>query len=527
MIGASASLETLGPALLDRLPAAVQKPSYDRAALTPGMAHLGVGAFHRCHQAEYTDDLLSLRFDRWGVVGINIRPPSLADTLGRQGGLYTRLIREDQRMEARVIGSIVKVVDNQSSAAPALDVLSSPEIELVTMTVTEKGYCHIPSSGELDLDHPDIVHDLASPETPRSVPGILAEALELRRAAHGRPLTLLSCDNIPTNGVILANVVQAFAKRRGNGLADWISANAAFPSAMVDRIAPAVTQADLDSVEQRFGYRDAAVVGGEPFRQWVIEQKFAGRMPRWDLVGASFVDDVTPYEHLKMRVLNGAQTTLATLGVLAGLEHTFDAIADPLLADFVRRMLVEETLPTLTPVPGILPHAYVEQSLDRLRNTAIRHRNHQIATDGSQKIVQRLLNPIRDRLSQGESIALLSVPVAGWMAYLIQASARFGKRWPVSDPYAGKVAGIADATGHDAKALAAGILALDTIFDPGLAANEAFRTAVTSALDGLLSNDPMAAVRHSLQQGEAARLKPPAQSALSVSAVNSRQGEAR
>ena len=510
----AASPETLGPALLDRLPATVQKPAYDRATLAPGMAHLGVGAFHRCHQAEYTDDLLASHFDRWGVVGINIRPPGLAGTLGSQGGLYTRLIRENCRIAARVIGSIVKVVDSQASAAPALEVLSSPDIDLVTMTVTEKGYCHIPSSGVLDLDNPDIVHDLANPETPRSVPGILARALELRRATHGRPLTLLSCDNIPTNGTILANVVQAFAQRRGNALADWISAHAAFPSAMVDRIAPATTQADLDTVEQRYGYRDAAVVVSEPFRQWVIEKKFAGRVPRWDRVGASFVDDVTPFEHLKMRVLNGAQTTLATLGVLAGFEHTSDAIADPLLSAFVRRMLVEETLPTLMPVPGMEKLAYVAQCLGRLKNTAIRHRNHQIATDGSQKIVQRLLNPIRERLRQGASIALLAVPVAGWMAYLIQASEKFGKRWPVSDPYAGKVAAIADATGRDAQALASSILAIDTIFDPGLAVNDVFRRAVTSALDGLLSDDPMATVRRNLKQADTTRLKRPAQSAL-------------
>ncbi|TGV55471.1 mannitol dehydrogenase family protein [bacterium M00.F.Ca.ET.141.01.1.1] len=508
------AIETLGPGLLERLPAAVQKPTYDRASLSPGMAHLGVGAFHRCHQAEYTDDLLSLKFDRWGIVGINIRPPALADTLGRQGGLYTRLIRENDHVEARIIGSIVKVVDSQDSAAPALAVLASPDIELVTMTVTEKGYCHIPSTGALDLGHPDIVHDLANPEAPRSLPGILALALEQRRATHGLKLTLLSCDNIPTNGVILENVVRSFAERRGNGLADWIAANAAFPSTMVDRIAPAVSPDDLDSVEQWFGYRDGAVAVGEPFRQWVIEQKFAGRMPRWDLAGATFVDDVTPFEHLKMRVLNGAQTTLATLGVLAGLEHTFDAIADPLLSVFVRSMLVEETLPTLTPVPGMEPLAYVEQSLGRLKNTAIRHRNHQIATDGSQKIVQRLLNPIRDRLSRGAGIGLLSVPVAGWMAYLILASARFGKRWPVSDPYAGRIAAIADESGRDAPALASAILAIDTIFDPGLAADETFRKTVSSALGELLSDDPMAAVRHSLEQDGVARLKRSKLSAL-------------
>lgn len=479
----------------------------------PGMAHFGVGAFHRCHQAEYTDDLLSRQFDRWGVVGINIRPPLLAETLGSQRGLYTRLIRKDDEVEARVIGSIIRVVDSQHSAAPALAMLASADIEMVTLTVTEKGYCHVPSTGALDLDHPDIVHDLANPHTPRSVPGILARALELRMASHDRPMTLLSCDNIPTNGVILGKVVRAMAERRGNGLSDWIAANVAFPSTMVDRIAPATTQADIDTVEQCFGYRDAAVVVSEPFRQWVIEQKFAGRVPRWDLVGASFVDDVTPFEHLKMRVLNGAQTTLAYLGVLGGFEHTSDAIADPLLATFVRRMLTEETMPTLALVPGISPPAYVEQSLARLANTAIRHRNHQIATDGSQKIVQRLLNPIRDRLRQGGSITLLSVPVVGWMAYLIKAAPRFGKCWQVSDPFAGRISAIADRIGANTKGLADAILAIEAIFDPSLAANTMFRANVIAGLDGLLSDNPLAFVRHACTEPIDTRLKRPIRSA--------------
>ncbi|WP_371012442.1 mannitol dehydrogenase family protein [Mesorhizobium sp. RCC_202] len=503
----------LSPALLDRLPPNVRKPAYDRAALRPGIAHIGVGAFHRCHQAEYTDDLLEHHFDRWGLIGINIRPPSLAETLGRQDSLYTRLIRQNDDVEARIIGSIVRVVDSQDSAAPALDVLAWPEIEIVTMTVTEKGYCHIPSSGALDLDHPDIVHDLANPHAPRSVPGILARALELRMASHGRPVTLLSCDNIPTNGIILGNVVRTFAERRGSTLANWIAANVAFPSAMVDRIAPATTKADIDTVEKRFGYRDSAVVIGERFRQWVIENRFVGRVPRWDLVGASFVDDVTPFEHLKMRVLNGAQTTLSYLGVLSGFKHTFEAIADPLLAGFVRRMLTEETLPTLMPVPGIVPTAYVEQSLSRLTNTAIHHRNHQIATDGSQKIVQRLLNPIRDRLAKGDSIALLSVPVAGWMAYLVKASARFGRAWQVSDPFADKIAAIADRIGSDIGALVEAILAVDAIFDPALAANRVFRAHVVAGLDGLLSDDPMGFVRQVLAEPTDDRLKQPARSA--------------
>ena len=275
---------------------------------------------------------------------------------------------------------------------------------------------------------------------------------------------LLSCDNIPHNGALLAAVVGGLAQRRGSAVADWIEANAAFPSTMVDRIAPATSHVDLKAVEEEFGYRDLAVAVGEPFRQWVIEEKFAGRFPRWDLVGATFVDDVTPYEHIKMRVLNAAQSTLAYLGVLSGHEHTFDAIGNPVLAAFVRRMLLEESLSTLPRLPSMPAEPYVEQSLARLHNTAIRHRCHQIATDGSQKIVQRLLNPIRERLARRQSSPLLAVPVAAWMAYLIRASDRFGRQWPVDDPFAQRVADLANRVGSDAGRLCEEITAIEAIF---------------------------------------------------------------
>jgi fructuronate reductase len=272
-----------------------------------------------------------------------------------------------------------------------------------------------------------------------------------------------------------------------------------------------VTQADLDTVAERYGYRDAAVSVGEPFRQWVIENRFAGRAPGWDRVGAALVDDVTAFEHLKMRVLNGAQTTLCYLGVLAGHEHTFDDMTDPLLVHFVRRMLLEETLPTLAPVPGIDAETYVEQSLARLRNTAIRHRNHQIATDGSQKIVQRLLNPIAERLARGEAAELLSVAVAAWMVYLIRASRRFGAAWIADDPYAVRIAEIADRVGHDSRALASEILSIEAIFSRELASREPFRAAIIRGLDGLLAADPMAYVRAVSQTAVAGRLKSAAQ----------------
>lgn len=495
MTDVAAPTARLGPDALATLPPGVERPGYDRAALGVGMAHLGVGAFHRVHQAEYTDDMLARRFGRWGVVGINLRPPRLGQTLGRQDGLYTRLMRADDRVEARVIGSIVRVIDAQDDPAPALAALAAPEVGVVTLTVTENGYRHRPATGELDTDLPEVAHDLSAPERPKTVPGLLARALELRRATHGRPLTLVSCDNVPANGAVLAGVVRAMAERSGGGLARWIDANAAFPSTMVDRIAPATTDDDTAAAAALTGRADAAVAVCEPFRQWVIEDRFAGRTPEWDLAGAAFVADVAPHERLKMRVLNAAQSTLAYLGLFAGHAHTFEAVRDPLLLAFVRRMLARESLTALAPAPGVDTAGYVETSLGRLRNAAIRHRCQQIATDGSRKLPQRLVGPAADRLRRGEASPFLAAAVAGWMGWLVRASARFGRAWPADDPEAARVATIADRIGRDPPALVAAILAIESVFAPEVAAHEGFRADVAAALDGLLSDAPTAFLR--------------------------------
>ena len=264
---------------------------------------------------------------------------------------------------------------------------------------------------------------------------------------------------------------------------------------MVDRIVPATSDADIRMVEETFGYRDRAPVVGEPFRQWVIENRFAGRVPQWDVAGATWTDDVAPFELIKMRVLNAAQTSLCYLGLLAGHEHTCDDMTDATLTAFVRRMLLEESVPTLPPVPGVSPGRYVEQTFDRLRNTAIRHRNHQIATDGSQKIVQRIVNPVRERLRRGESVELLAVVVAAWIVYLAYASDGFGRRWSVQDPFAERIAAIADRVGKDGASLAAEVLSNESLFDRELFENAAFRATVARHLDGLLSGDPIAYVR--------------------------------
>ncbi len=499
MEGVGTNRGALNASMLGRLPSTVAGPRYDRAQLSVGMAHVGVGAFHRCHQADFTEDLLNERFDRWGVVGINIREPRLADTLGRQNGLYTRLLREHERIDARVIGCILSTVDAGDDVTRALAILAAPEIDVITLTVTEKGYCHKPATGGLNETLPEVAHDLDAPPEPRTLPGILARAMELRMESHGRPVTVMSCDNIPSNGALLENVVGALAAARGSAVSAWIAANVTFPSTMVDRIVPATSTADFDLVERSFGYRDRAAVVGEAFRQWVIEDRFAGRRPGWDLVGATFVADVTPYELIKMRLLNAAQSALAYLGLFAGHEHSGDAVLDPVIAEFVRRMLLDESAPTLPPAPGISPERYIEAAFRRLKNTAIRHRNHQIATDGSQKLVQRFLNPIRERMRNGGSVELLSVVVAAWIVYLASASRRFGRRWTVEDPFAERVAAAAERAGRDGAALAAEVLANDALFDPLLSESALFRSTVARHIDGLLSERPMGYVAALLQ----------------------------
>ena len=455
------------------------------------MAHLGVGAFHRCHQAEYTDDMLEASFGPWGVVGINLRPPRLATALKPQDCLYVRSLTADGRgPDHRAIGSLRAVLDVEDDVGPALSVLADPRIGVVTLTITEKGYCHVPATGALDDTHPDILHDLARPEAPRSVPGLLVAALERRRAAKGRsPLTLLSCDNIPANGITLERVVRGVAERRSPSLGRWIGDNVSFPSSMVDRIVPAVTDADRALVAAEIGMTDLACVTGEPFRQWVIEDRFAGPRPPWDLAGAEFVADVAGHELVKMRVLNGAQTAFCTLGAILGLTYTFEDARHPVLGAFVRRMLEEETASTLPRVPGMDVKSYIDSSLSRLRNTAIRHANHQIATDGSQKLVQRLLNPMRDRIGQGRSFDRLACGVAGFVAYLARASKTFGASWTPSDPFADVVRRIADETGPSPDAMVPRVLGLSAIVGTDLVGNPSVVAAITRHAGGLLSAD--------------------------------------
>ena len=491
-------MRRLSRSVLPELPPSVRQPQYDRESLKIGMAHIGVGAFHRCHQAEFIDDMLEARFGRWGVLGINLTAPSLADLLIPQDCLYSRTLRQDARAETRIIGALREVIDvtDKASAEAAIAALGGPDISVATITVTEKGYCLTPSTGALDLDNPALRADLEGGFPPRTLLGLLALALDRRRQTGGAPLTLISCDNVPSNGARLGAAMLKFAALRSAELTRWIEDRVTFPSTMVDRIVPATAPEDVDKVSEALGARDPAAVVGEPFRQWVIEDKFAGERPPLDLAGATFVADAKPYEQIKMRVLNAAQSTLAHQGALVGHEFTYQAAADPVLAALTRKMLEQETSTTLPKLAGMEVAPYIDQSMARIRNTAIRHRCHQIGTDGSQKIVQRLVDPLRERLAAGQPAGLLTLAVASWIAYGLSGARRFGARWTPSDPYAESVIAIGEKN-SDWSELAKAVLAIAPIFGGDMARPQVIEP-IARHLRGLLGGDARGYLRERL-----------------------------
>jgi fructuronate reductase len=378
-------------------------------------------------------------------------------------------------------------IEDKASAEAAIAALGGSEISVATMTVTEKGYCLTPSTGALDLDNPALRADLEGAFPPRTLLGLLALALERRRQTAGASLTLISCDNVPSNGARLGAAVLEFAALRSAELAGWIEDRVTFPCTMVDRIVPATSPDDIEEVSSRLDARDPATVVGEPFRQWVIEDKFAGERPPLDLAGATFVADAKPYEEIKMRVLNAAQSTLAHQGALVGHEFTYQAAADPVLAALTHKMLEQETSTTLPKLAGMEVAPYIEQSMARIRNTAIRHRCHQIGTDGSQKIVQRLVDPLRERLAAGRPAGLLTLSVASWIAYGLSGAHRFGARWTPSDPYAETVIAIGERN-SDWSELTKSILSIAPIFGTDMARPELV-AAIARRLRGLLCGD--------------------------------------
>ncbi|WP_293425561.1 mannitol dehydrogenase family protein [Phreatobacter sp.] len=463
------------------VPAVVARPAYDRATIRPGIVHLGIGAFHRAHQAVVIDDRLAAGEVGWGIVGASLRAPDTYDALTPQGGLYTLAVRSAGPTRHRIIGSVSEVLVAPETPLKLLERLADPAIRIVSLTVTEKGYCHDPATGALAEDHPDIRHDLTS-NLPRSAVGIIVEVLARRRAAGVAPFTVLSCDNLPANGETVKRVLARFAALRNADLGRWVGDNLACPSTMVDRIVPATTDADREEIARALGVEDAWPVVAEPFWQWVVEDHFPSGRPDLAASGVEMVGDVAPYELMKLRLLNGSHSTLAYLGYLCGYETVADAIADTGIAGTVRR-LVGDATPTLRALTGFDVEAYKASLIQRFANPALRHRTWQIAMDGSQKLPQRLVATVRERLGKGMAAGAPALGIAAWMRYVTGIDEK-GAAIDVRDPMAGRLADIAREAGPVAERLAPALLSLSEVFGE-LAADPRLVRPVTAALASL------------------------------------------
>jgi fructuronate reductase len=478
----------LSLATLERLPPQVA-PRVDPRALPVGIVHLGIGAFHRAHQAVYTEDAIAAAGGDWGICGVSQRSPSVVEQLAPQDGLYTLAQRDGAGEQLRVIGAVRELLWAQQDAERVLDQIATPSTRIVTLTVTEKGYHHDPATNRLRLDSPEVAADLADGGS-RTVAGQIVGGLKRRREIDGGPMTVLCCDNLPDNGRVVRELVSDFVAHSnhaaGDGLAAWIDANVRFPSTMVDRITPATTDEDRARIGGALGARDDGAVVTEPFTQWVIEDDFAAGRPAWERAGAIMTHDVSPYERMKLRMLNGAHSTLAYLAQLAGYELVSDAMATGApFAGVLEALMERDVAPTLDVPSDFDLAAYQAELLERFANPALRHRTLQIAMDGSQKLPMRLLGTIADRRAAGAEPLMASLGVAAWMRYVSARRSDSGQELAVDDPLEGEIAQRLPGR-EDAGAVVEALLSMSAIFDPHLAADDHWRAMLTDLLASLI-----------------------------------------
>jgi fructuronate reductase len=464
------------------------------SAPKPGIVHLGPGAFFKAFNAVYTEDALQAAGGDWGIIAVSLKSDRAARELKPQDCVYTSVALGPESEETRIISAINDVLVAPENVEAVLSAMSDPAIRIVSLTITEKGYCHDPATGKLRLESPEIRADLAAPERPATAPGLIVEALARRRAAGIAPFTVLSCDNLPDNGSVARRIILGYAEARDGALAAWIAERVPFPATMVDRITPATTGEDIARLETLTGYADPACVQHEPFRQWVIEDRFVNdARPAWEVGGAQFVQSVAAHEMMKLRCLNGTHSTLAYLGYLAGYETIAETVSDPDFAMLCKSLWAKDILPTVPQPEGEDLEAYVTALMTRYQNPSIRHRTWQIAMDGSQKLPQRLLGTIKDRLKAGVVPKGLCLAVAGWMRY-VGGVDETGQPIDVRDPLDKALRAASDgAESPDGKVAA--LLAQTAVFDAGLASDTRFRAAVAEAYDTLVAQGSKAAVR--------------------------------
>ncbi len=455
-----------------------------------GIVHLGLGAFYRAFGAIYVAESMQASGGDWGIIGVSLQSPTTRDALAPQDCAYTSVTLGPDGEECRVVEVLENVLVAPEDPAAVLRAMADPAVKIVSLTVTEKGYCHAPATGALNPDHPDIMHDLVH-DLPRSAPGYIVRALQMRQAAGTPPFTVMTCDNLPENGKLVRGVVLDLARRIDPALAAWIENNGRFPATMVDRITPATTSADIARVTELTGYHDAAPVLHEPFRQWAIEDDFVGgARPDFAAAGAELVDDVTAHEHMKLRMLNGTHSALAYLGYLAGYETIAETVADPDFAAFVRAVWRDEIAPTVTAPPGVSLSDYADALFDRYANPAIRHRTWQIAMDGSQKLPQRILGTLTSNLDAGRAAPGLCLAVAGWMQYVSGKDTQ-GAAIDVKDPLSADLRAICDAAENVADRVR-GLLSVNAIFPAALASQ--IEAPVIAAAEQIARNGAKQAV---------------------------------
>ena len=464
-------MTALSDASLTALPAHVARPRYDRSAIVPGIVHLGVGAFHRAHQATYVDDCLAAGETGWGIIGASLRSTDTRDAMAPQDCLYTLAVRSGQGEDLRVVGSMLSLLVAPEDPARLVDALCLPSVRIITLTVTEKAYMRN-AAGGLDFNHSDIVWDLANHDQPKTIYGFLVEAILRRQAAGMPPFTVLSCDNLPANGETLRRLLLEFAKARGAGLAAHIDRSIAFPSSMVDRIVPATTDADRARVSAALGVTDSWPVLTEPFCQWVIEDRFPAGRPAWERFGATMVEDVRPFEDMKLRLLNGSHSAIAYLGLLSGHETVADAFGAPAIRRFVQG-LWNEAIPTLP--AGLDTQTYTGRLTACYDNPALQHRTAQIANDGSQKLPQRIVATATEQVRRNAPVDHLTLVIAAWIA-ACDARGRTPDAGQFSDPLD---AGLATIFAVSQSAAAT----VTQVFDlAGFASGQAERTELQNAV---------------------------------------------
>lgn len=475
----------------------VQKPRYNRHDITGGIVHIGIGGFHRAHQAVYTDDLLASGAHHWGITAVSLRSDSVYQALAPQDFLYTVKTQDENGGSKRLIGSICEVLAlTQSGACDKIVAkIADPSTQVVTLTITEKGYCHT-VAGELDSTNPSIIHDLQNPEQPQSAPGLLALALKRRMQTNAGPITLLSCDNLSSNGEVLHNVVTTMMQQQDSTTLEWLAENVSFPSSMVDRIVPQTKASDIDQLEQEAGYLDSGLVVCEPFSQWIIEDNFAGQKPAWDIGGAEFVAEVAPYEHTKLRFLNAAHSALAYLGLLAGYSYIHQVMADPTFASFARQLMDVEIEPVVVGPNGLDLEAYKNSILTRFANAAVPYKTAQVASDGSQKLPQRIFPTIQQQLSKGNPTPGLCLVIAGWL-HCLTSQHSADSSMNISDPQAQPLVAIASVNPQPQDLVST--IAETTSYFGGLGQSAEFLQSVADSISDLKQTGSLATVAKHLK----------------------------